>query len=388
MARELGRRPEERFDDRLRAVRRRTCNKVGNRRHRGTHCFSHRGFGGSRRHTLVRCAHDELIPPSHLVVGDEPLEIPGGIRSASARRRLAQAHLVERPKDLGEGHVAAHSEIPGFRVAMTRAIEYQREGKIRRVFEIALVIPCQMRRQFTVTRGDPPNPTGGGVRLVAWGTDEMDIERSGLIDVTGPEEADVAVLKCRAAGNALKGQLDATGIEELITRTTLEAPVRCRRLVKLGCVIVDDAKLHGSVARFEQNSVLLGRAIVDVFEIKSGVARYEQIAGLSIVFERSNTMITGTVPGQYAVVHGAVVHDHDLDRAPAQFDVRCVRHGEVDARVGQRSARGWQGRAGGRALAVSSGHEREANERQCPHRLEEDLSSICSPASRCTLRPQ
>src|SRR5207302_6971865 len=107
----------------------------------------------------------------------------------------------------------------------------QRERERRIVREVALVAAREVRRQFAVRRGDTANPGRHSARVVVWAPDEMDDERLRLMNVAGPEQADVAVLESVAARDALEGEFDDPIVEELIAQTTLQSPVWRRRLV-------------------------------------------------------------------------------------------------------------------------------------------------------------
>src|SRR5207302_1806550 len=197
--------------------------------------------------------------------------------------------------------------------------------------------------------------------------DKMNVERLRLMNVAGPEQADIAVLESVAARDALEGEFDDPIVEELIAHTTLQSPVWRRRLVQLGSVVVDDAQLHRRVARLEEDLVVLHGAVVDVLKVQAGVAWHEEIARLLAMFERTETVIAGAMTGQLVIVHGAVVHDHGFERAAAQHDVWLLRHSEARVRVGETGA--WRRiiRRGRSAKRVHPGSLCQA-EQQCGSR--------------------
>src|SRR5688500_8665947 len=74
--------------------------------------------------------------------------------------------------------------------------------------------------------------------------EKMDIQRLGLIDVTGPEEAKVIVLPGGAVRNAGEADFDGTVIQQFIAHPTLQSPIRRGRLMQFRCVLIDRPKLH------------------------------------------------------------------------------------------------------------------------------------------------
>jgi hypothetical protein len=123
---------------------------------------------------------------------------------------------------------------------------------------------------------------GGATSPAVLGAEE-DVERFGLVDVAGPEEADVAVSEAAFAGADFDGELDDTIGEEFVALAAFELVEERRGLAEFGGVAADEAEFHGMVARFELGFAVRGNgAVEDVFEVDDGfdIAAGEDDVGL------------------------------------------------------------------------------------------------------------
>jgi hypothetical protein len=75
----------------------------------------------------------------------------------------------------------------------------------------------------------------------------VDVGGFRLIDIAGPEQADVAVFEVALARDGFDGELYCAIFEKLIALTAFEKPVGRRLLIELDSVRIDDAKLLGKL---------------------------------------------------------------------------------------------------------------------------------------------
>src|SRR5678815_278778 len=123
----------------------------------------------------------------------------------------------------------------------------------------------------------------------------MDVSGRRLVDIAGPEEADVAVLEYALAGNAFDGELNRAVFKQLITLGAFQKPIRGWLLIQLHRVIIDDPQLHRKVPRLKHHRPRVRGAVVNVLEIQSGDGWHKQIGAVLLMGQRSDAAVPGVV---------------------------------------------------------------------------------------------
>jgi hypothetical protein len=279
-------------------------------------------------------AHDEGIEAVDLVAADEELEIPGGVTASTAGGGLGEADMVLGAEDLDEGHAVAESVVPGFSEAVGGEAEHEFDGEVGVVGKFAVVVEGEVGGVDAMFGGDAADPAWGGAGGFGV-TGEVDIEGFRLMDIRGPEEADVAIAEGGAAGDALDGEFDGSVGEEVVALGAFEAPEGGGGLVEFDGVGVDDAEFHGGTAGFEEEGGIVGGAIVDEFEVETGDGGDEEGFGAEAVGEAGDAAIAGTVAGEGFVIDCFVIDDDDGDVATVEQMPWLIGNAEGDIGAGE-----------------------------------------------------
>src|SRR2546422_6089478 len=141
----------------------------------------------------------------------------------------------------------------------------------------------------------------------------MDVGGFRLIDIAGPEQADVAVFEVALARDAFDGELYCAIFEKLIALTAFEKPVGRRLLIELDSVRIDDAQLHGEVAWFEDDRPGVSGAVVDVLEVQAGIGGDKEVDFVFFMSERGDAAVASAVAFEDFVIDGLIVYDNCFD---------------------------------------------------------------------------
>ena len=191
---------------------------------------------------------------------------------------------------------------------MVGAVEDEGEGEFLIMGEVPFVEETEVGWQGAVGGGDSTNP-------LATFPLEMDVEGLRLVDVTCPEQADVAVGKGLCPRDAFEGQLEGSVLQEFVALAGFQLPVRGRGLVEFDGVFVDDPQFHGCPSWFEQGIPALHCPVVDMLKVQPCVIRDKEVPSVLFVFQGRYPAIPSTVTWEDAVIDGLVVHDDGFDIA-------------------------------------------------------------------------
>lgn len=245
------------------------------------------------------CSDGKAVRLIDLGFADQELKVPRRIMAAECRVESAAAGGMcqsdaigpveqDQPRQIIEAAIKQ-------RLIKTQSGKVTEEGGaiVRIKCGSVLILTMQHSALVVVKLCAQLAPAG---LLTVWAAEEVHRAVLRGIDITGPEQGQVAMRKQVFAGPAFEVHVeDPAGLQDE-TCAAFNVCGRSCRLVQFAGRFIQLPQSHGSSARFEEQIVVVERSAVDdVFKVQSGDAGNEQAAIGSSVLQTPDTVVAGSV---------------------------------------------------------------------------------------------